>query len=475
MAKFMVDEIGWMFGSISVTLHEFVQGLEEGVLMRQPPLERLREDDDDGDSPLEQRVRWSVDAPQAVSRKAAESGVVDVDQTRAEETLKEGLGAVPEPQVKKLYDHAFYKLQDELSCREEELEKLTSELNKSNASSARREEELSEFRASLEGDALVGQLHQEVAAKETEILELKRQNEVVTSERDLLRGELASTQDLLRSAQKEATALSMAKSKAKEHASSYKRDATTANDRVIEISEKAEQKLARAIAYARLKDRSGGRLRKGVGEFSEMRPCPLREEGGSSTSGPKSDNKRKESSVGDEIYSEVGSAPRHKGDASIEVDHVPIGCRANIGATEGSGHTSMARAERPFGAAEPAIPEVSGLGGVAPLLPPSCSLVEGTSREKDLSPLFSSPIEGASRDTDFLPPSSSPVEGTSRDAFDKLKSELLHREARLQKALDGEKSLRLHCDKRMQSKTEDLERLWGKVGQTKYECNELRA
>lgn len=26
MAKFMVDEIGWMFGSISVTLHEFVQG-----------------------------------------------------------------------------------------------------------------------------------------------------------------------------------------------------------------------------------------------------------------------------------------------------------------------------------------------------------------------------------------------------------------------------------------------------------------
>ncbi|XP_070008100.1 protein CROWDED NUCLEI 4-like [Nicotiana sylvestris] len=60
-------------------------------------------------------------------------------------------------------------------------------------------------------------------------------------------------------------------------------------------------------------------------------------------------------------------------------------------------------------------------------------------------------------------------------AFDKLKSELLRCEARLRKALDVEKSLRLLCDKRLQSKLEDLERLWGEVSQAECECNKLRA
>ncbi|XP_070029433.1 uncharacterized protein [Nicotiana sylvestris] len=68
-------------------------------------------------------------------------------------------------------------------------------------------------------------------------------------------------------------------------------------------------------------------------------------------------------------------------------------------------------------------------------------------------------------------------------AFDKLKFELLRCEARLRKALDREKSLRLLCDERgkelrhlrYESKTEDLEHLWGEVGQAKHECNDLRA
>lgn len=117
-----------------------------------------------------------------------------------------------------------------------------------------------------------------------------------------------------------------------------------------------------------------------VGEFSEMRSCPLGEKGGSSASGPKSGNKRKESSMGEEIYSKAGSAWRHKRDTTIEVDHVPI-----------------------------------GLEGVAPLLPPSSSLVEGTSRDKDHSLLSCPPVKGTLRDTGFLSLSSSPVEGTSRD------------------------------------------------------------
>lgn len=59
----------------------------------------LHEDDDNGDCPLVQRVRRSVDGLQTVGQKASESGMADVDQTHAKETLEEGLGAVLEPQV----------------------------------------------------------------------------------------------------------------------------------------------------------------------------------------------------------------------------------------------------------------------------------------------------------------------------------------------------------------------------------------
>ncbi|XP_070010209.1 uncharacterized protein [Nicotiana sylvestris] len=85
------------------------------------------------------------------------------------------------------------------------------------------------------------------------------------------------------------------------------------------------------------------------------------------------------------------------------------------------------------------------------------------------------------------------------EAFDQLKSDLLRRETRLRKAVDGEKSLRLLCNERedelahlpyeasqslnyesyleeqLQKKTRDLERLWSEVGQAKCECDELKA
>ncbi|XP_070010586.1 uncharacterized protein [Nicotiana sylvestris] len=71
------------------------------------------------------------------------------------------------------------------------------------------------------------------------------------------------------------------------------------------------------------------------------------------------------------------------------------------------------------------------------------------------------------------------------NAFIKLKSELLRREAKFSKAVDGDKSLKLLYDKRedelahlryeLQKKTEGLEFLRGEVGQAKHERDELKA
>ncbi|XP_070025202.1 COP1-interactive protein 1-like [Nicotiana sylvestris] len=399
-------------------------GLEEGVLM-------VKKEPRNSEG-----ARWSADVSQDAGHMVAEPVMVDVDLTHAEKTLEEGSDAVPELQighgtVKKLYDLAFSKLQDELSCREKELEKLTSKLNKSEASSTRQEEELGVLRIGQK-DALMGQLREEVAAKDAEILELKRQNGAVTSERDLLRGELTSTQKFLQNAKKEVAALSVAKAEAVKDASSHKRDAATANARAREISEKAEQKLAQAVAYARLRAR---RLHKSVflsfstaipwflyevpdlanwprklaayssfderiEEFSEMRPCSHGEEEGSSASGSRNDNKRKKSSNDENAHSKASPARRLKRDVSAEL----------------------------------AAPDTSSLGRVAPPLPPS-----------------SLPVEGTSRDTGVFPLSSFPVKDTLRDT--EINILILQ----------------------LQSKTEDLERLWGEVGQAKYKYNELRA
>ncbi|XP_070002500.1 uncharacterized protein [Nicotiana sylvestris] len=75
--------------------------------------------------------------------------------------------------------------------------------------------------------------------------------------------------------------------------------------------------------------------------------------------------------------------------------------------------------------------------------------------------------------------------GPRDQAFDKLKCELLRREAMLPKAKDGENSLRLLCDKRedelahlrceLHKKAEDQEHLTCEVGQDKSERDELKA
>ncbi|XP_070010637.1 uncharacterized protein [Nicotiana sylvestris] len=75
--------------------------------------------------------------------------------------------------------------------------------------------------------------------------------------------------------------------------------------------------------------------------------------------------------------------------------------------------------------------------------------------------------------------------GRDNKVFDKLKFELLCHEARLRKALDRERSLRLLCERKegelinasifqLESKMEEQERLWGEVGRAKHELNELK-
>lgn len=75
----------------------------------------------------------------------------------------------------------------------------------------------------------MGQLREEAATKNAEVLELRGRNEVVTLERDILQMELASPRNLLQSAKKEIVALLASKPAAKENASLNKKDTATAN------------------------------------------------------------------------------------------------------------------------------------------------------------------------------------------------------------------------------------------------------
>ncbi|XP_070002531.1 uncharacterized protein [Nicotiana sylvestris] len=141
-------------------------------------------------------------------------------------------------QAKKIYDHAISKLRYELIYHKKEAEDLTSGLKELETSSARKEEEMSGLEAARsvrQKNALVEQLREEAVTKDAEALNLRGQN-----------GD---------SANEEVAAVSSAKSVVEEKASSYKNDATTANEKAREILVKAKQKLTRAIAYARAQAR----------------------------------------------------------------------------------------------------------------------------------------------------------------------------------------------------------------------------
>ncbi|XP_070025624.1 uncharacterized protein [Nicotiana sylvestris] len=196
-----------------------------------------------------------------------------------------------------------------------------------------------------------------------------------------------------------------------------------------------------------------------IGDFAE-RSFPLVEEKESSALGSRTNSKRKDPSKNESACSEAGPAQRLKGIVS----------------------------------AEPVASEASLFGEVVPLLSSSSSPAEGTLGDTGAQLSSSPSIEGTSRDARGQgPPKSSGVSSdhvhieigstgvgksgpvnarsTFEEAFDKLKSELLRCEARLRKALDGGNPSGFF----LQSKAEDLKRLWGEVGRAKHECDELRA
>nr|XP_009794458.1 PREDICTED: protein IWS1 homolog A-like [Nicotiana sylvestris] len=249
------------------------------------------EDDDDDDVPLVKRKRSGTDSPQAPAPRAAESGSAELARTHASEGLEEGADVSPaeetvaaifkgsgprafrgqdlplgdidalgglnlgtqfsgelsdtqDPNVansKEMYDHALSRLHEELSCREKELEKLTSGLQESEASSARKEKELSKLRVALEGLLREkADLAEQIGQKNMEILELRKQNEVVTSE-------LASTQARNISVEAEKKLIwtvAYASAKAKRQASAKGADLSTE----IKEARESEEEMALLVA-----------------------------------------------------------------------------------------------------------------------------------------------------------------------------------------------------------------------------------
>ncbi|XP_070005049.1 uncharacterized protein [Nicotiana sylvestris] len=565
--------------------------------------ESLRAEDDD-DCPLVHRARRGADASKVAGQKTAELEMDDVVPPRIEETLEEGqirdaqnretpdVGAsqrednafgdffagveedadlnapvVLEKAVIMLYDQAFSKLRAELTHCEEEFEKCDSESKELKTLYARREEELNSLRASSEKmlqerakfieqhlqikrkDTLTEQLREEIVAKDIEILELKRYKDSMASERDTLRGELASTQSLIQGAKEEAhklkvfhaestVALSAAKSEVDALIFSYRGrcccneyssqfwcriilklspefssslscfegimatvpksahqkegSPTSASRRAMipwmpnEVPDLVDwaRKLDASSTYDERKwrDLSKGKWEAkhhGIGEFSEVRPSPFEEEERPSISETRKDNKRKRSSKDEDSHSKAGPARGCEEDVAADKDLIFIGCSVDINAPGEDDSTLMTRPRRPPETVEPTGLEAPSLKGEIP-------------------------HRGGAK------------------AFDKLKSELLRCEDKLRKALNGEKSLRLLCDKKtrelihlrselnrshdyegnlekqvtsilreykfllpsletkvsvsqLQRKTEILECLRGEANQVNSECNELKA
>ncbi|XP_019251610.1 PREDICTED: uncharacterized protein LOC109230600 [Nicotiana attenuata] len=156
--------------------------------------------------------------------------------------------------------------------------KLTSEADELRALSIKREEELRGLRDCLEAESrerthLTEQLEkkdvlmrEELRARDSKILELKRYVSEIVPERDTLRGEVVSVGHQLDDARAESNkckdlhtklvaALSEVRAEAEAFVSSYKEDAATANAKARKVFEEAELQLTRAVKHARLESR----------------------------------------------------------------------------------------------------------------------------------------------------------------------------------------------------------------------------
>ncbi|XP_070010137.1 uncharacterized protein [Nicotiana sylvestris] len=186
----------------------------------------------------------------------------------------------------------------------------------------------------------------------------------------------------------------------------------------------------------------------GIGDFSQMRPCPLGDGERLLTLGSRVDDKQNESPGCEEARSGASPSQRIKRDDSTN---------------------------RP-------VSEDSVLERTFPVS------TDGTSKSEERVVPSSSPNKGTLGDTKPLNIGSAFGEAQRLGfmAFDRLKSELLRYEARLRRTSDREKSLNLLCAKKeselvsilifqLDSKTEELERSWGEVGRVKHEFDELQA
>ncbi|XP_070013885.1 uncharacterized protein [Nicotiana sylvestris] len=209
----------------------------------------------------------------------------------------------------------------------------------------------------------------------------------------------------------------------------------------------------------------------GIDEFSKVRPSPFKEEEKPLIFEIGKDKKRKSSSKDEDSHSKAGSARGREEDVVVNEDLIFIGRSVDINAHREDDSILMARTRRPPETVKPAGLETPSLEGEIP---------QARKGEGPSLPVWQL------------------VLGRQKD-FDKLKSEQLRCEAKLRKALNGEKSLRLLCDKktrelihlrskldrshdyegilekRLQRKTETQERLQGEANQVNSECNKLKA
>ncbi|XP_070003039.1 uncharacterized protein [Nicotiana sylvestris] len=365
-------------------------------------------------------------------------------------------------------------------------------------------------------DALAEQLREEIVAKDAEILELKQCKDSTTLERETLRGEMIHPsfwrivlmmRFFAEKAELEFTLshllrlyrplhhrglIILRRRSTRPFISSDEEDkdrgwmSQFVRVRIVDIIPKEFLPFTEKWNFKRISD------------FSEVRPSPFEEEEGPPISEAEKDNKRKRSSKNEDSHSKVGSVWGREEDIAADEDLIFIDRSGDINAPREDASILMDQIRRPPETVEPTGLEAHNLKGEIPQAT-SGSTLRGMGF--DVSPPSRSASSGSTGADETKPVDAKSTfeeaQWICSMAFDKLKSELLCYEAKLHKALNGEKSLRLLCDKKTrelihlrseldrsrdyegnlekQRKTETLECLRDKAYQVNSECNNLKA